>query len=181
MNLRLSATFSALMLPLLATGPGAALADSQPMRMNSNITEEQVLNAQIGWCNGLLAISKAYATGGLAAANATANKILDQAYGYQYGAVAFKPTLTQQPQTFRSTKAGALAYFVGGNPTFPNDKGFAIKPWQTCAIRNQVIQLHGELAITMGIRHDVEQGLEKYEIKKIDGQPTDEDLNLLAK
>jgi len=33
----------------------------------------------------------------------------------------------------------------------------------------------------MGIRHDVEQGLEKYEIMKIDGQPTDEDLNLLAK
>jgi hypothetical protein len=62
----------------------------------------------------------------------------------------FKPTLTQQPQTFRSTKAGALAYFVGGNPAFPSDKGFAIKPWQTCAIRNQVIQLHGELAISMG-------------------------------
>ena len=33
----------------------------------------------------------------------------------------------------------------------------------------------------MGIRHDVEQGLEKYEITKIDGQPTDEDLNLLTK
>ena len=33
----------------------------------------------------------------------------------------------------------------------------------------------------MGIRHDVEQGLEKYEITKIDRQPTDEDLNLLMK
>jgi hypothetical protein len=33
----------------------------------------------------------------------------------------------------------------------------------------------------MGIRHDVEQGLEKCEITKIDGQPTDEDLNLLTK
>ena len=33
----------------------------------------------------------------------------------------------------------------------------------------------------MGIRHDVEQGLEKYKITKIDGQPTDEDLNLLTK
>lgn len=150
MNLRLAATFSTLVLPLLVTDPSAALADSQPMRMNNNITEEQVLNAQKGWCNGLLAISKAYSTGGFAAADATARKIIDQAYGYQYGAVAFKPTLTQQPQTFRSTKAGALAYFIGGNPTYPNDKGFAIKPWQTCAIRNQVIQLHGELAITMG-------------------------------
>jgi len=33
----------------------------------------------------------------------------------------------------------------------------------------------------MGIRHNVEQGLEKYEITKIDGQPTDEDLNLITK
>jgi hypothetical protein len=33
----------------------------------------------------------------------------------------------------------------------------------------------------MGIHHDVEEGLEKYEITKIDGQPTDEDLNLLIK
>jgi len=150
MNLRLAATCGTLVLPLLVAGAGSALADSQPMRMNNNITEEQVLNSQKGWCNGLLAISKAYATGGFAAAEVTATKILDQAYGYQYGAVAFKPTLTQQPQTFRATKAGALAYFVGGNPSYPNDKGFAIKPWQTCAIRNQVIQLHGELAITMG-------------------------------
>jgi len=126
------------------------MADSLPMRMNSNITEQQVLNAQQGWCNGLLAITKAYATGGFAAAETTASRILDQAYGYQYGAVAFKPTLTQHPQTFRGTKAGALAYFVGGNPSYPNDKGFAIKPWQKCSIRNQVIQLHGDLAITMG-------------------------------
>jgi hypothetical protein len=33
----------------------------------------------------------------------------------------------------------------------------------------------------MGIRHDVKQGLGKYEITKIDGQPKDEDLNLLTK
>jgi hypothetical protein len=33
----------------------------------------------------------------------------------------------------------------------------------------------------MGVRHDVEEVLEKYEVTKIDGQPTDEDLNLLTK
>jgi hypothetical protein len=33
----------------------------------------------------------------------------------------------------------------------------------------------------MSICNDVEQGLEIYEITKIDGQPTDEDLNLLIK
>eukprot|EP00804_Cyclotella_cryptica_P030725 CCRYP_009148-RA/>CCRYP_009148-RA protein AED:0.45 eAED:0.45 QI:0/0/0/1/0/0.5/2/0/116 len=33
----------------------------------------------------------------------------------------------------------------------------------------------------MGICHDVEEGLEKYEITKIDQQLTDEDLNKLTK
>ena len=33
----------------------------------------------------------------------------------------------------------------------------------------------------MGIRHDVEEGLEKYEITKIDGQPGDDDLNKLTR
>lgn len=150
MNHRLATACSALVMPLLVASSGVAMADSLPVRMNTNITEQQVLNTQQGWCNGLLAISQAYKKGGFAAAEMTANKVLDQAYGYQYGAVAFKPTLTQNPQTFRATKAGALAYFVGGNSSYPNDKGFAIKPWQKCAIRNEVIQLHGNLAITMG-------------------------------
>ncbi len=33
----------------------------------------------------------------------------------------------------------------------------------------------------MGIRHNVEQGLKKYKITKIDRQPMDEDLNLRTK
>jgi hypothetical protein len=137
---------------LTLTGPLAAQAfqASAPLRMDTNISEAQVLQAQQGWCKGLLAIREAYATGGISKAKATANQVLDQAYAYQYGPVAFKPTLTVAPQTFRSTKAGALAYFVGGDPTYPNDKGFAIKPWKTCSVRNQVIQLHGMFATTMG-------------------------------
>ena len=48
-----------------------------------------------------------------------AHKIIDSAYGYQMGAVLFKPKLTVAPQTFRTTRGGALAYFVGGTATFP--------------------------------------------------------------
>eukprot|EP00804_Cyclotella_cryptica_P025760 CCRYP_002951-RA/>CCRYP_002951-RA protein AED:0.36 eAED:0.36 QI:0/0/0/1/0.5/0.33/3/0/427 len=33
----------------------------------------------------------------------------------------------------------------------------------------------------MGIRHDVKEGLKKYEIPRSEGQPTDEDVNLLTK
>lgn len=144
----LSAPLAALV--LIAPLATHAFQAGPPLRMDTNISEAQVLKAQEEWCAGLLAISEAYRTGGISKAKATANQVLDQAYGYSYGAVAFKPTLTVAPQTFRATKAGALAYFVGGDPNYPNDKGFAIKPWKTCSVRNQVIQLHGMFATTMG-------------------------------
>lgn len=127
-----------------------ASAAPQVTPMSTNITEAQVLQAQRAWCDALLAISRAYRTGGAPLARATADKVLDGAYGYEYGPVAFKPTLTSGQQTFRPSRAGALAYFVGGDPQFPGDSGFAIKPWTACAIRNQVVQLHGIFAITMG-------------------------------
>ena len=76
--------------------------------------------------------------------------MLDKAYAYQYGPVAFKPTITTAPQTFRATKAGALAYFVGADPNFPRDTGFAIRHWKSCTARDQVIQLYGMFATTMG-------------------------------
>ena len=110
--------------------------------LNANITESEVVAAQKGWCDALLKISSAYASGGYAKAKATASAVIDQAYAYQFGPVAFKPTLASGVQT--------LAYFVGGDPAFPNDKGFAIKPWRRCEVTNQVIQLSGSQAITMG-------------------------------
>lgn len=136
--------------PLSSTPAHSQAVPVLPLRMNTTISESQVLTAQRVWCDALLSISKAYRSGGAAAARSTALAALDGAYGYQYGAVAFKPTLTTGVQTFRPTKEGALAYFVGGNPAYPRDSGFAIKPWTACAVRNQVIQLHGQFAITMG-------------------------------
>jgi hypothetical protein len=82
--------------------------------------------------------------------SSTAEAVIDQGYAYQFGPVAFKPTLASGSQTFRATRAGALAYFVGGDPAFPNDKGFALKPWRSCEVTNQVIQLNGSYANTMG-------------------------------
>ncbi len=146
--------------PLLATLSLPALAQVEVARstpavvgtmvMNTNISQAQVSQAQQAWCDALLSISRAYRSGGFSQARATAEKVLDQAYGYNYGPVAFKPTLTSGAQTFRPTKQGALAYFVGGDPAYPNDRGFALNPWDKCALRTQVIQLYGNVAITMG-------------------------------
>jgi hypothetical protein len=98
----------------------------------------------------LVAISTTYDTQGIKAATALAEKVIDEAYGYQFGPVLFKPTLTVTPQTFRTTRAGALAYFVGGNAAFPMDKGFALNGWRKVEIKNAAILIAGNTATTMG-------------------------------
>jgi hypothetical protein len=137
---------------------GAALAQSTVAKhtgspapvVTSNITEAEVLAAQRAWGEALVQIAKDYEAGGIAKAKATANAVLDAAYGYQFGPVLFKPTLTTAPQTFRTTKEGALSYFVGDNKSYPADTGFALKGWRSVEIRNVAIQLHGNVALSMG-------------------------------
>ncbi|WP_068860924.1 phosphoribosyl-AMP cyclohydrolase [Perlucidibaca aquatica] len=141
---------------LALTSP--ALADSTNTRhtgnsapvVSGNITEADVLSAQIAWGNALVKIASDYESGGIAKAKATAGAVIDAAYGYQYGPVLFKPTLTTAPQTFRTTREGALAYFVGDNKRYPQDSGFALKGWRSAEIRNVAIQLHGNTALSMG-------------------------------
>lgn len=118
--------------------------------VNRTISESEVLAAQKAWGEGLVAISTTYDTKGQAAAKTLAEKVIDEAYGYQFGAVLFKPTLTTAPQTFRTTRAGALAYFVGGDPNFPRDKGFALNGWRKVEIKNAGIFITGNTATTMG-------------------------------
>jgi hypothetical protein len=118
--------------------------------VNQAITEAEVLAAQQGWCKALVDISTTGAKSGQAAAKALAEKVIDGAYGYQMGAVLFKPTLTVNPQTFRTTRAGALAYFVGGDSAFPKDTGFALKGWTKCDIDNAAVFIAGDSATTMG-------------------------------
>ena len=114
----------------------------KPVVVNTNITEAEVLAAQDGWGKALVQISDDYETGGIAKAKATANAVLDKAYGYNLGVVLFKPTLTFDDHTFRTTKAGALAYFVGDDKAFPDDKGFALKGWKKVECKNYGIFIH---------------------------------------
>ena len=117
---------------------------------SSPITKTEVVNAQNAWCNALVDISKTNDTKGKAAATTLAKKVIDSAYGYQMGGVLFKPTLAKAPQTFRTTSDGALSYFVGGNPSFPNDKGFALMGWKKCTVKNSAIFITADSATSMG-------------------------------
>jgi hypothetical protein len=121
--------------------------------VNHAISEAEVLVAQQSWCKALVDISETHTKNGQPAAKALAEKVLDSAYGYQLGAVLFKPTLTTNPQTFRTTRAGALSYFVGGDAAFPKDTGFALKGWKKCEIDNAAIFIAGDSATTMGKVH----------------------------
>lgn len=138
----LAAAFLSLALPV-------ATASAQTV-VNQAVTEAEVVAAQRAWCNALVSISTTHASQGPAAARALAERVIDAAYGYQMGAVLFKPTLTVAPQTFRTTRAGALAYFVGGDSAFPKDTGFALKGWTKCEVANSAIFIAGTSASTMG-------------------------------
>jgi len=128
-------------------------AAAQTVVVNQGVTEAEVLAAQKAWCDALVVIATTHASQGQAAAKALAEKVIDAAYGYQMGAVLFKPTMTVAPQTFRTTRAGALAYFVGGDAAFPKDTGFALKGWTKCDVVNSAIFIAGDSATTMGNVH----------------------------
>ena len=137
----------------------ASPGHSAPAIMSENISMEEVKAAQQGWCNALVSISSTYEKDGLKKAKSLAGDVIDAAYGYNLGPVAFKPTWATGEQTFRPTRRGALSYFVGGDSKY-NDKGFAIgspeatrSPWVDCTIENAVIQLRGNTASTMGWVH----------------------------
>lgn len=134
---------------VIALGMAGAAFANAPV-VNKTISEAEVLAAQKGWGDALVQISNTHEKDGIAAAKDLAGKIIDSAYGYQFGPVLFKPTLTVAPQTFRTTRAGALSYFVGGDPAFPKDTGFALKGWRSVEIKNAAIFLAGDVATTMG-------------------------------
>ncbi|MBP7136202.1 MAG: hypothetical protein KBA57_07560 [Sphingomonadaceae bacterium] len=149
-----------LSIPLVA---GLALASAPALAQTSTIarvaessalyapiTVAEVEAAQRAWGDALVAISTEYDTKGHAAAKRLAEQVLDTAYGYTMGPVLFKPTLTVAPQTFRTTRDSALAYFVGGDKAYPNDGGFALKHWRRFQLENAGIVITGNTAISMG-------------------------------
>lgn len=116
----------------------------------ASITREDIEAAQQAWGNALVQIAMTYDKHGFDAARALASNVIDTAYGYNLGPVLFKPTLTVAPQTFRTTRESALVYFVGHDPGFPSDAGFALKGWRSYQIENAAIFIDGDIAISMG-------------------------------
>ena len=150
---------SALAMSATALALSAPSSQAKPAVMAETITVSEVKAAQATWCAALVSISKAHDQGGLSKSKPMAGEVIDAAYGYQFGPVAFKPTWAKDETTFRDTRSGAVSYFVGDDPDF-NDSGFAIgtpgsnrSPWVKCEPEIFVIQSFGNTANAMGWVH----------------------------
>ncbi len=128
------------------------LPSAVPAHDTKPITAADVNAAQRAWCDGLVKLGKVHSAGG--DYKSAASQLIDELYDYEDGQVFFKPTLASGKNTFRPSKEGALAYFVGGDQAFPEDTGFALKHWVEVNYDNNAaengIQIHGDIAITMG-------------------------------
>ena len=118
--------------------------------MTLEITENELADARKNWGNALVEISKAFENGGVNAARAVASRALDTVYGFDLGQVLFKPTLASGKQTFRTTRDGALAYFIGHSDEYPDDKGFGIQGWRSVVSETAATFIEGDIAMWMG-------------------------------
>ena len=80
--------------------------------------------------------------------NAT-EKMLKELYAFDLGEVLFKPTRVSKKQ-FRLSFEGAKSYFIGDNPLYNEDKGFALHPWVNVKFDNISVVLKENHAIAMG-------------------------------
>lgn len=153
--------------PATATQAAApALVAQAAAPATASVTEADVIAAQNAWGSALVAIATAYDTKGYDEARKVAEGVIDSAYGYAMVPVLFKPTLAAPPTTFRTTRDGALSYFVGQDANYPGDSGFALKGWRSFEIDNAAIFIDGDTAISMGNVHLTDKDGNKTTVDK---------------
>jgi hypothetical protein len=119
------------------------------MSPHTHITEQDILDAQRAWGDGIVAIGEAHTSGG--DARGRAREHLDALYAFANGPVLFKPTKAAEAP-FRNDYASALSYFVAGDEAQVEDHGFALQPWTAVRFENAGVLMltHGEGALAMG-------------------------------
>ena len=123
------------------------LVAQKKQKKTVTISEQEVLDIQKVWGEGIVHIGNVYTEGG--DYKAAAEKHIDELYGYSLGTVFFKPTMASEKQ-FRLSKRGALSYFVGHDPEYAEDHGFAIKPWSNVRWESVGVKSIGNMAIALG-------------------------------
>ncbi|MEO0791940.1 MAG: phosphoribosyl-AMP cyclohydrolase [Pseudomonadota bacterium] len=139
-----------------------------------SVSDTEIENARKAWGDALIAISKTFEVDGIDAARAVAGGVLDAAYGYNLGPVLFKPTLASGDKTFRPTRDGALAYFVGHDPNYPLDAGFGIRGWREVTSQTSAVFVDGDVALWMGWVTMVDKDGQMTKVDKSFGYKRDE-------
>lgn len=114
---------------------------------HKSLTKSDIRKAQKIWGEGLVEIGESFTKGG--DYKLLAEKFVDRHYGYKEGIVLFKPTLATVEQ-FRDTTEKAVSYFISGNEKYPEDEGFALRPWKSVVFKNSGIILIKKHAVAMG-------------------------------
>lgn len=151
-NLTFMAAMIAIVLTLGTTSCNQVSQDKQKETVVqssavASITAQEVSDAQKAWGEGIVKIGNVYLE--QEDYNTAALNFINKYYDYGQGTVLFKPTLVYQKQ-FRTDIQGALSYFVAGNKNYPEDHGFAIKPWSSVRWENVGTKIIGNMAVAMG-------------------------------
>ncbi|ROX82795.1 hypothetical protein EGW35_07375 [Enterococcus durans] len=110
------------------------------------ITVMEVDKAREEWANAVIAIGEA-GKESLEKAKEKAKEVVESQYAFDEGTVLFKPTKAAQ-RPFRSTKAEAISYFVGGEVS--EDHGFALQPWKKVRFENHDTIIDDDSAVASG-------------------------------
>jgi hypothetical protein len=115
--------------------------------MANHIEISDIENAQQIWADRMVGIGMAYIQ--KKDYRTLAKKMVDELYGYREGTVLFKPTRASEKQ-FRLNAESAVCYFIGENPEFSEDEGFALIPWKSIEFHNAGFILNENYAVAMG-------------------------------
>mmetsp|Transcript_55092 Transcript_55092/g.120532 ORF Transcript_55092/g.120532 Transcript_55092/m.120532 type:complete len:885 (+) Transcript_55092:58-2712(+) len=114
-----------------------------------SISVKDVTEFMSAFSSGLVALGKV-------SRNATALRsqtvdFVDKFYAFGEGPVLQKVTEASASTRFRMTRHGVISYLVGEDPFFPNDRGFARRPWSKVRFESKGIIISSERAKAMGI------------------------------
>lgn len=103
--------------------------------------------AQRAWSKGIVRLGTLHSIhGDYETAGA---QFVDSLYAFSIRPVLFRPAeLEEHP--YRHTRDGAISYFVGGDPRYLEDKGFALEDWRSVHFSSAGTLYQGDESITMG-------------------------------
>lgn len=112
------------------------------------ITENLVHQSQKEWANAIVEIGK-HVNADRATLEKITHQLVSELYAFEKRVVLFKPTKASDVQ-FRHDIESAISYFIGGNEKYPEDFGFALKPWVEVRFENSKMILEKDKAIAVG-------------------------------